>query len=213
MLKNKVFKAVCVVLVLMIAFDSVGCNESAKADGGQAKKAVHKKVKTKAKAKLVKATMNFNKKTFLLPKLLFETKETIAMYTQYGVYFYDKTKKRIVKGFMVKVKKHPLHLNGQGSELAWAVANKKHTAITIFTVGAGFLKYINKEYYVYNIKTGKLKIVKKSYPRKKIKQFYKKAEKQQMKGWVDEDTYLIPLKKVKYKSRIDGKLYKPFSKE
>ena len=52
MLKNKVFKAVCVVLVLMIAFASVGCNESAKADGGQAKKAVHKKVKTKTKTKL-----------------------------------------------------------------------------------------------------------------------------------------------------------------
>ena len=121
--------------------------------------------------------------------------------------------KKIVKGFMVKVPKHPLHLNGQGSELAWAVTNKKHTTITIFTVGAGFLKHINKEYYVYNIKTGKLKIVKKPYPKKKIKEFLKKTYLKQEKGWKFTKVDSPRLKDTVYRSRIDGKIYKIFSKK
>ena len=209
MLKNKAFKVVCVVMVLMIAFASVGCSESAKADGGQAKKAVHQKTKVK----LVKAKPNYNARSVVLPKTLYETKRYVVSYISDGVFFYDKVKKKIVKGFMVKAPKHPLHLNGQGSELAWAVTNKKYTTITIFTVGAGFLKHINKEYYVYNIKTGKLKIVKKPYPKKKIKAFSKKTYLKQEKGWKFTKVDSPRLKDTVYRSRIDGKIYKIFSEK
>ena len=99
--------------------------------------------------------------------------------------------------------------NNKGLGTYVAFANKAKTKIFIVNKEAG--KSTNKEYYVYEVKSKKLKTINKAYPETKIKKFAKMLKKQQ-KGW-KKINKSKKLKDVVYVSKVDGKTYKIFVKK
>lgn len=208
MRKEKRLKAkiVSALLVLTVAFTMAGCNNN-----NNSKKSEETKPKTEStqvKATIVKVKFKPSASITLLPKTIYENKKMLVGYTQHGIFFYDKKTKKIKRGIKVKAQKK-IKLNAKGLGTYVAFANKAKTKIFIVNKEAG--KSTNKEYYVYEVKSKKLKTINKAYPETKIKKFVKMLKKQQ-KGW-KKINKSKKLKDVVYVSKVDGKTYKIFVKK
>lgn len=208
MRKEKRLKAkiVSALLVLTVAFTMAGCNNN-----NNSKKSEETKPKTEStqvKATIVKVKFKPSASITLLPKTIYENKKMLVGYTQHGIFFYDKKTKKIKRGIKVKAQKK-IKLNAKGLGTYVAFANKAKTKIFIVNKEAG--KSANKEYYVYEVKSKKLKTINKAYPEAKIKKFAKMLKKQQ-KGW-KKINKSKKLKDVVYVSKVDGKTYKIFVKK
>lgn len=208
MRKEKRLKAkiVSALLVLTVAFTMAGCNNN-----NNSKKSEETKPKTEStqvKATIVKVKFKPSASITLLPKTIYENKKMLVGYTQHGIFFYDKKTKKIKRGIKVKAQKK-IKLNAKGLGTYVAFANKAKTKIFIVNKEAG--KSTNKEYYVYEVKSKKLKTINKAYPETKIKKFAKMLKKQQ-KGW-KKINKSKKLKDVVYVSKVDGKTYKIFVKK
>ncbi len=208
MRKEKRLKAkiVSALLVLTVAFTMAGCNNN-----NNSKKSEETKPKTEStqvKATIAKVKFKPSASIALLPKTIYENKKVIVGYTQHGIFFYDKKFKKIKRGIKVKAQKK-VKLNAKGLGTYVAFANKAKTKIFIVNKEAG--KSANKEYYVYEVKSKKLKTINKAYPEAKIKKFAKMLKKQQ-KGW-KKINKSKKLKDVVYVSKVDGKTYKIFVKK
>lgn len=202
-LKTKIVSAL---LVLTVAFTMAGCNNNK-----SSKKSEETKPKTEStqiKATIAKVKFKPSASIALLPKTIYENKKVIVGYTQHGIFFYDKKSKKIKRGIKVKAQKK-IKLNAKGLGTYVAFANKAKTKIFIVNKEAG--KSTNKEYYVYEVKSKKLKTINKAYPETKIKKFAKMLKKQQ-KGW-KKINKSKKLKDVVYVSKVDGKTYKIFVKK
>ena len=202
-LKTKIVSAL---LVLTVAFTMAGCNNN-----NNSKKSEETKPKTEStqiKATIAKVKFKPSASIVLLPKTIYENKKVIVGYTQHGIFFYDKKSKKIKRGIKVKAQKK-IKLNAKGLGTYVAFANKAKTKIFIVNKEAG--KSTNKEYYVYEVKSKKLKTINKAYPETKIKKFAKMLKKQQ-KGW-KKINKSKKLKDVVYVSKVDGKTYKIFVKK
>lgn len=208
MRKEKRLKAkiVSALLVLTVAFTMAGCNNN-----NSSKKSEETKPKTEStqvKATITKVKFKPSASIALLPKTIYENKKVIVGYTQHGIFFYDKKSKKIKRGIKVKAQKK-IKLNTKGLGTYVAFANKAKTKIFIVNKEAG--KSANKEYYVYDVKSKKLKTIKKAYPEVKVKKFAKMLKKQK-KGW-KKIKKSNKLKDVVYVSKVDGKTYKIFVKK
>ena len=202
-LKTKIVSAL---LVLTVAFTMAGCNNN-----NSSKKSEETKPKTEStqiKATIAKVKFKPSASIALLPKTIYENKKVIVGYTQHGIFFYDKKSKKIKRGIKVKAQKK-IKLNSKGLGTYIAFANKAKTKIFIVNKEAD--KSTNKEYYVYEVKSKKLKTINKAYPETKIKKFAKMLKKQQ-KGW-KKINKSKKLKDVVYVSKVDGKTYKIFVKK
>lgn len=202
-LKAKIISAL---LVLTVAFTMAGCKNSS-----NNKKSEETKPKTKStqlKATIAKVKFKPSASVALLPKTIYENKKMLVGYTQHGIFFYDKKAKKIKRGIKVKTQKK-IKLNAKGLGTYIAFTNKAKTKIFIVNKEAG--KSTNKEYYVYDVKSKKLKTINKAYPKAKMKKFAKMLKKQK-KGW-KKIKNSKKLKDVVYVSAVDGKTYKPFIKQ
>ena len=208
MRKEKRLKAkiVSALLVLTVAFTMAGCNNN-----NNSKKSEETKPKTEStqvKATIAKVKFKPSASIALLPKTIYENKKVIVGYTQHGIFFYDKKFKKIKRGIKVKAQKK-VKLNAKGLGTYVAFANKAKTKIFIVNKEAD--KSANKEYYVYDVKSKKLKTIKKAYSEAKVKKFAKMLKKQK-KGW-KKIKKSKKLKDVVYVSAVDGKTYKIFVKK
>lgn len=208
MRKEKRLKAkiVSALLVLTVVFTMAGCNNN-----NNSKKSEETKPKTEStqvKATIVKVKFKPSASITLLPKTIYENKKMLVGYTQHGIFFYDKKTKKIKRGIKVKAQKK-VKLNAKGLGTYVAFANKAKTKIFIVNKEAD--KSANKEYYVYDVKSKKLKTIKKAYPEAKVKKFAKMLKKQK-KGW-KKIKKSKKLKDVVYVSAVDGKTYKIFVKK
>ena len=208
MRKEKRLKAkiVSALLVLTVVFTMAGCNNN-----NNSKKSEETKPKTEStqvKATIVKVKFKPSASITLLPKTIYENKKMLVGYIQHGIFFYDKKTKKIKRGIKVKAQKK-VKLNAKGLGTYVAFANKAKTKIFIVNKEAD--KSANKEYYVYDVKSKKLKTIKKAYSEAKVKKFAKMLKKQK-KGW-KKIKKSKKLKDVVYVSAVDGKTYKIFVKK
>lgn len=140
------------------------------------------------------------------PKTIYDTEKELVFYVPQGIFFYDKSKKELTRGFTLIDEGKTIDIDSQGEESLWADCSSDMTKIYIFPDSVSDSSS-DSYYYIYNIEDGS--ITKKEEAFDGAEKF---DRKKQENGWTfEKNGKMLTLEELQYKSKISNKTFMPFS--
>lgn len=162
--------------------------------------------KTDVNVEDIRGTVDIKSIGATSPKTIYDTEKELVFYVPQGVFFYDKSKKELTRGFTLTDGGKTLAIDSQGVETLWADCSSDMTQIYIFPDSVSDSSS-DSYYYIYNIEDGS--ITKKEETFDGAEEF---DRKKQESGWTfEKNGKMLTLEELQYKSKISNKTYIPFA--
>ncbi len=187
---------VLVIMALMVTLCACGNGGGDSTDSGQ----------TDVQLKDIRETVDVSSIGATSPKTIYDTEDELVFYVPQGIFFYDKGKNELTRGFTLIDEGKTMDVDSQGEESMWADCSSDMTKIYIFPEGVSGSSSENY-YYIYNVEDGSIT---------KKEEAFAGAEKfdreKQENGWnFEKNGKMLALKELQYKSQVSGKTFMPFA--
>ena len=185
-----------IIIALMVTLCACGNGGGDSTDPGQ----------TDVQLKDIRETVDVSSIGATSPKTIYDTEDELVFYIPQGIFFYDKSKKELTRGFTLIDEGKTLDIDSQGEESLWADCSSDMTKIYIFPESVSGSSSENY-YYIYNVEDGSIT---------KKEEAFAGAEKfdreKQENGWkFEKNGKMLALEELQYKSQVSGKTFMPFA--
>ena len=185
-----------IIIALMVTLCACGNGGGDSTDPGQ----------TDVQLKDIRETVDVSSIGATSPKTIYDTEDELVFYIPQGIFFYDKSKKELTRGFTLIDEGKTMDVDSQGEESLWADCSSDMTKIYIFPESVSGSSSENY-YYIYNVEDGSIT---------KKEEAFTGAEKfdreKQENGWnFEKNGKMLALKELQYKSQVSGKTFMPFA--
>lgn len=134
-----------IIIALMVTLCACGNGGGDSTDPGQ----------TDVQLKDIRETVDVSSIGATSPKTIYDTEDELVFYIPQGIFFYDKSKKELTRGFTLIDEGKTLDIDSQGEESLWADCSSDMTKIYIFPESVSGSSSENY-YYIYNVEDGSI---------------------------------------------------------